>query len=78
MSDNHHIDFVVVKKMNESPYKLEISETSLFLNVNLGKIESISFSDEILTFRFNKGHLRIDMAFEDMSRYFSIKKWRNK
>jgi hypothetical protein len=78
MSDDYHIDFIVVKTTDESPYKLEISETSLSLNVNLGKLESISFHDEILTFRYGKGHLRMDMALEDISKYFTVEKWRYK
>lgn len=73
MSDNHHIDFIVVKSQNESPYKFEVNETSLSLTANLGKLESVSFSEQILTFEFNKGHLRIDMTFEDICRYFNLK-----
>jgi hypothetical protein len=73
MSDNHHIDVTVVKTQNKSPFKLEMSETSFSLTANLGKLESISFSEEILTFQFCKGHLRIDMAFEDMCDYFILK-----
>ena len=73
MSDNHHIDVTVVKTNNESPFKLEMSETSFSLTTNLGKLESVSFSEEILTFQFDKGHLRIDIAFEDICRYFNLK-----
>jgi hypothetical protein len=75
MSNNHHIDLTVVKTQNESPFKLEISETRFSLTANLGKIESVFFSEEILTLKFDKGHLRIDMTFEDIYRYFkNIKK----
>ena len=73
MSDNHHIDITVVKTQNESPLKLEMSEISFSLTANLGKLESISFSEEILTFQFDKGHLRIDMTFEDICQYFILK-----
>jgi len=73
MSDNHHIDVTVVKTKNESPFKLEMSETSFSITANLGKFESVSFSEEILTFHFDKGHLRIDMTFEDVCQYFILK-----
>jgi hypothetical protein len=73
MSDNHHIDIVVVKTKNESPPKLEINETNFSLNANLGKLESVSFSEDILTFQFGKGHLRIDMSIEDICKYLNFK-----
>lgn len=73
MSDNHHIDFTVVKSQTESPFKLEMCETSLYLTANLGKLKSISFSEEILTFQFEKGHLRIDLTLEEIERYLRLK-----
>ncbi|MFX0185133.1 MAG: hypothetical protein ACFE95_18785 [Candidatus Hodarchaeota archaeon] len=73
MSDNHHIDVTIVKIKNESPFKLELSETCFSLTANLGKLESVSFSEEILTFQFDKGHLRIDMTSEDICQYFILK-----
>ncbi|UCG01973.1 MAG: hypothetical protein JSW11_20540 [Candidatus Heimdallarchaeota archaeon] len=73
MSDNHHIDFTVVKLQDESPFKMEINETSFSLTANLGKLVLVSFSEEILTLQFDKGHLRIDMTFEDIYRYFNLK-----
>jgi hypothetical protein len=73
MSDNHHIDILLVKTKNESPPKLEINEINFSLNANLGKLESVSFSEDILTFQFEKGHLRIDMSIEDICRYLNFK-----
>jgi hypothetical protein len=73
MSNNHHIDFTVVRSPDEFPFKLEMNETSFSLTFNLGKLELISFSEEILTFQFDKGHLRIDITFEDICRYFDLK-----
>ncbi|MHA2328911.1 MAG: hypothetical protein ACXACR_10370 [Candidatus Hodarchaeales archaeon] len=73
MSDNHHIDVNIVKKADESPFKLEISATRLSLNADMGKLEAISFSDEVLTFQFNKGHLRIELAIDDINNYLSLK-----
>jgi hypothetical protein len=73
MSDNHYIDIAIVTIKGESPPKLEISETNFSLNANFGILQSISFSEEILTFKFGKGHLRIDMSFEDMQQYFKFK-----
>ncbi|MFX0086545.1 MAG: hypothetical protein ACFFAU_12815 [Candidatus Hodarchaeota archaeon] len=70
MSDDHHIDFTVVKTQVESPFKFEISEKSFSLTANVGKLESVSFSEEILTLNFDKGHLRVDMTFQDICRYF--------
>lgn len=73
MSDNHHIDVIVVETKNESPFKFEMSETSFSFTANLGKLQQISFSEEILTFQFDQGYLRVEMTYEDICHYFILK-----
>ena len=73
MSDNHYIDVSFVKTENESSLNLEICETRYSLIANFGKFESISFSEEVLIFKFTKGHLRIDMTVEEMCKYLILK-----
>ncbi|MHA1977081.1 MAG: hypothetical protein ACW98F_11485 [Candidatus Hodarchaeales archaeon] len=73
MSDNHNIDLTAVKAKKDSPFKLEMSETNFSFTGNLGKLEQVSFIEDILTFKFDKGCLRIAFSHEEIDHYFSIK-----
>ena len=73
MSDNHYIDLSVVKARNEAPFSLELCDSSFSVNANFGKLLSISFSDEILVFKFTNGYLHIDLPITELCRYLILK-----
>lgn len=73
MADNHHIDITISKVENEVPFKLEMSETSCSLTADLGKLEFVSFTDDLLTFSFANGQICIDMTLEDIKQHISEK-----
>ncbi|MHA2296139.1 MAG: hypothetical protein ACXAEU_25180 [Candidatus Hodarchaeales archaeon] len=72
MSDNHYIDVTLLNKGENIPYKIEVNETSYSLVANIGKLLSISFTEGILQFSFDRGQIRLEMGIEDMYKYLKL------